>query len=181
MTATPFLITKPAATRRRACLSVLLAGALVLAGCATPRKPVPPDSNYWRGRVALKVEGTPPQALNASFELSGTAEAGELSLFTPLGTTVAVLNWKPGEVLLQSNGRDQHFDSLDQLAREATGTAFPVAQLFMWLKRGKVDPANAISVGGGWEADLSQLEQGRLSARRLAGGPPADLKLVIEK
>lgn len=171
--------------RRSACFTLLLtaalACALMLGGCATPRKPVPPDGNYWHGRLALKVEGEPPQSLNASFELSGTAEAGELILLTPLGTTVAVLNWKPGEVLLQSNGRDQHFDSLDQLAREATGTAFPVAQLFMWLKQSKVDPARAISTGGGWEADLSQLELGRLSARRLSGGPPADLKLVLDK
>ncbi len=170
---------------RRAGLAWLLAAglavALALGGCATPRKPVPPDGNYWHGRLALKVEDTPPQSVNANFELSGTAEAGELILSTPLGTTVAVLNWKPGEVLLQSNGRDQHFDSLDHLAREATGTAFPVAQLFMWLKRGKVDPANATSVGGGWEADLSQLGEGRLSARRVAGGPPADLRLVLEK
>ena len=180
MLPTPATLTA-APTRRRACFALLLTAALTLAGCATPRKLIPPDGNYWHGRLALKVDGTPPQSLNASFELSGTAEAGELSLFTPLGTTVAVLNWKPGEVLLQSNGRDQHFDSLDQLAREATGTACPVAQLFLWLKHGKVDPANAISSGGGWEADLSQLGEGRLSAKRIAGGPPADLRLVLEK
>ena len=177
--------------QRRTALSLLLAAALAitstLSGCATPYKAVPPDGNYWHGRLSLKVEGEPPQNLSASFELSGTAEAGELSLFTPLGTTVAVLNWKPGEVLLQSNGRDQHFDTLDQLAREATGTAFPVAQLFDWLKRGnkaadgKTAGSAASASAGGWQADLSQLAEGRLSAKRVSGGPPADLRLVLEK
>jgi outer membrane lipoprotein LolB len=176
--------------------TAVLAAAL-LAGCATPRKPIPPDGNYWHGRLLLKVEGNPPETTSASFELSGTAEAGELILLTPLGTTVAVLNWKPGEVLLQqSSGNERHFDTLDQLAQEATGTAFPVAQLFAWLKRGNqmqaaaIQPAAAASAPvvantqsaiGGWQADLSQLADGKLYAKRLSGGPPAELRLLLEK
>jgi outer membrane lipoprotein LolB len=167
--------------KRRTLLPLLLAATLAAGGCATPRKPVPPDGNYWHGRLALKVESDPPESMSASFELSGTAEAGELILSTPIGTTVAVLNWKPGEVLLQANGRERHFETLDELAREATGTAFPVAQLFAWLKHGKVQATSTLSAGGGWLADLSELEQGKLSARRISGGPPADLRLVLEK
>lgn len=154
----------------------LLALAL-LGGCAGPTlRPVGPDANYWHGRLALKVDAEPPQALSANFELSGTAEAGELTLLTPLGTTVAVLNWKSGEVVLHADGRDRHFESLDELALQATGTAFPVAQLFAWLKGDKTAPAG----GAGWQADLSQLGNGRLNAQRVSGGPPADLRLVLD-
>ena len=66
-------------------------------------------------------------------------------------------------------------------------SAFPVAQLFDWLKRGnkaadgKTAGSAATASAGGWQADLSQLAEGRLSAKRLSGGPPADLRLVLEK
>lgn len=163
-------------TRRRFLLACTL--ATVLAGCAQPLvRPVAVDNQpqtFWRGRLALRVENTPePTSFFASFELSGQPGAGELMLSTPLGTTLAQLRWSPQQALLRDNGQTRAFDSLDALATEATGTAIPIAALFEWLQ-GR--PAAA----DGWLADLSQLEAGRLVARRSQPAPAAELRLIIE-
>ncbi len=161
---------------RRLCASGLLVAPLLLLGCATPPPIVPATGSadgYWRGRLALRIETAEPSAFFASFELSGHAESGELLLSTPLGGTLAQLRWTPQQALLRSNGETRSFDSLDALAEEATGTAIPITALFAWLQ-GR--PAMA----DGWQADLSQLAEGRLLARRSAPAPAAELRLILE-
>jgi outer membrane lipoprotein LolB len=160
-------------------LVAALLGALgaVLAGCATPPPASPAGvqpAAYWRGRLALRVETPEPTSYFANFELSGQAEAGELLLSTPLGTTLAQLRWSPRIALLRSDGQTRAFDSLDALAAEATGTAIPIAALFQWLQG---QPAQA----DGWRADLSQLDEGRLAARREQPAPAAELRLILER
>lgn len=154
----------------------MLAGAVaLLAACATPPKPVAaPGEQAWSGRMALTVEGQASQSFSAGFELKGTPEAGELTLTNPLGGTVAVLAWSPGNATLRSNGSTRQFDSLEALAQEATGAPLPVASLFDWLA-GKPTPVP------GWEPDVTQVADGRLRARRVDPPPPADLRLVFER
>ncbi len=157
----------------------LLGGLLLLlAGCASP-PPAPPAGGgpapaYWRGRLALRLDTAEPTSYFASFELSGQAQAGELLLSTPLGTTLARLRWDPQLALLTSDGRTRAFDSLDALATEATGTAIPIAALFQWLQG---QPAAA----DGWQVDLSLLGEGRLLARRAQPAPAAELRLILEQ
>ena len=153
-----------------------LAGALLLlAACATPPKPVVPEGmQAWSGRLALSVEGQASQSFSAGFELRGAPEAGELTLLNPLGGTVAVLAWSPGTATLRSNGKSREFPSLEALAQEATGAPLPVASLFDWLA-GKPTPV------AGWEADVTQVAEGRLHARRSDPPPPADLRVVFER
>lgn len=166
-------------TRLRILPAVLLcAASVLLAGCAQPIVRTPAADGqaqaYWRGRLALRVDNSPePTSFFASFELSGQPRAGELMLSTPLGTALAQLRWSPQLALLRSNGQTRAFDSLDALATEATGTAIPIAALFEWL-RGR--PATA----EGWQADLTQLDTGRLVARRSQPAPAAELRLIIE-
>lgn len=149
--------------------------ALALAGCALPPKtPTAPGVQSWTGRLALSVEGQQSQSFSAGFELKGAPEQGELSLFNPLGGTVAVLAWAPGSATLRSNGSTRQFPSLEALAQEATGAPLPVASLFDWLA-GKPTPVP------GWEADVSQVAEGRLRARRTDPPPPADLRVVFER
>jgi outer membrane lipoprotein LolB len=152
-----------------------LAGAvLLLAACATPPKPIAPAGvQAWSGRMALTVEGQAAQSFSAGFELKGAPEAGELTLLNPLGGTVAVLAWSPGTATLRSNGKTREFASLEELAQEATGAPLPVASLFDWLA-GKPTPVP------GWEADVTQVDEGRLRARRTDPPPPADLRVVFE-
>lgn len=159
---------------RRAGLALALAASL-LAGCAHPVRP--PDqrpAQYWSGRLALQVEQAQSQSFAASFELEGNPESGELRLFSPLGGTLAKLAWSAGIATLTSGGKVQQFESLDALAAQATGTPIPVAALFDWL-RGVNTPVS------GWEADLRQLDEGRLRAHRASPPPEADLRVALDK
>lgn len=151
---------------------LLLAALLALAGCAQ-LPPRAPDTAFWQGRLALRIEGAPPQFFSASFDLSGSATAGELLLTGPLGQSVAQLRWAPGRAVWQGHGETREFDTLDALSTQLSGTPLPLAALFDWL-------AGRPAAADGWQADLSQLEDGRLTARRLQPEPAAELKLLID-
>ncbi|MBA3773260.1 MAG: outer membrane lipoprotein LolB [Ramlibacter sp.] len=156
----------------------LAAIALVaLAGCASPPRTAElhdPAGSPWNGRLALQVQDQASQSFSASFELKGSARAGELTLFGPLGGTLAALIWQPGGASLNADGQVRQFESVDAIVAHVTGAAIPIGALFDWL-RGIDTPVE------GWRADLSQLGQGRLGAKRLAPAPEADLRVVFER
>lgn len=159
----------------RARCAVLL--AIVLAGCATPPKPSGPVdalTGPWSGRLALKVQDKPGESFSAGFELKGNARAGDLTLYSPLGSALAQLAWEPGSATLYTGKETRQFHSMDALVTHVTGEAIPVAALFDWL-RGRDTPVP------GWRADLTQLAQGRLTAKRLEPPPEADLRVVLER
>lgn len=148
-----------------------------LAGCAIPPSTKlggQSDASLWRGRLAVQVESDQFRSFAAGFELTGSAAAGELTLFTPLGNTAAVLAWSAGAAVMRSNGETRHFQSLDALIKQAVGTEIPVAALFAWLAGDNLAVA-------GWSADLSHHADGRITARRTEPAPPAELRLVLEK
>ncbi len=124
--------------------------------------------------MLLRVSSDPPQTVNAGFELKGSPKAGLLVLTGPLGNIAATLQWNAeGATLHRAGEAGQTFASLDALAQQATGTAFPIAALFDWL-------AGRDTQAAGWLADLSQLDQGRLSASRSDPEPSAQLQIVLE-
>lgn len=160
----------------RAAASAFFVALFFIAGCAQlpPEKaPGSPETAAWHGRLALRIDSPEQPSFYASFELTGHARAGELLLSSPLGNVVASLSWTPQAAFLRNNGETRQFESLDALATEATGTAIPIAALFEWL-----DGRDAVAAG--WQADLSQLAQGRLLARRTHPGPVAELRLILE-
>jgi outer membrane lipoprotein LolB len=122
----------------------------------------------------LRVNAEPPQSFSAGFELAGTPGEGELTLYTPIGTILAVLHWNPQSAELRAQGEVQKFDSLDALAFHATGTALPVRTLFDWLSGREADAP-------GWKADLSQFGMGRVIARRALPLPSAELTLLLDQ
>ncbi len=161
----------------------------VLAGCsATPTRSLQAVdtavsvgvSASYRGRLALKIDSDeasdfgPPkgQSFSAGFELAGNAQTGSLTLTNPLGSVVANLLWSQGTAELQVNGARQSFQSLDALVKHVTGTVVPVDSLFNWL-------AGRSAVAAEWEADLSQISIGRLTARRNLPSK-VELKMVVE-
>lgn len=150
----------------------LLLSMAVLAACASPRAHVPGQAS-WSGRLAVQVESSPPQSFSAGFDLSGSPEAGELMLSTPLGTALATVRWSPGHAELQQGQQVIRRTSLDELSADIGGTSLPVTALFAWL-RGQPETAN------GWEADLSQQPEGRVLARRLTPAPAAELRIIFE-
>ena len=165
------------AVYRRAALTLFTGAWLFLAGCAQPPKAPQKDeisASIWRGRMALQVEDQPSQSFSAGFELRGRAEAAELTLYNPLGGTVAALRWSPGSATLRSGDQVRQFESIEALVAAATGTVLPVGSLFDWL-------AGMNTPVAGWDADLSQLPQGRLQARRHSPAPVADLRVALEK
>ena len=73
-----------------------LGSALLLAACAQPplRTSAPEgERTRWSGRLSLRVDSDPVQSMTAGFDLRGTANIGELALYTPLGSTLARLVW----------------------------------------------------------------------------------------
>jgi outer membrane lipoprotein LolB len=164
---------------RRAWLARGLSAIVIpfVSACSTPalddgRRQAEPQR--WTGRLALNIGSEPPQSFFATFELKGSAVIGELTLTSPLGSVLAVIRWAPGEATLRTGTQTQGFDSMDSLTRNVTGTPVPVRALFEWL--GGVNTA-----GGEWQADLSRLDQGRLSATRSEPAPAAELKLILDR
>lgn len=164
---------------------VLLAGLIApffIAGCALPARTLheyESTSPIWRGRLAIQVDAdmahdTQASSFSAGFELEGNAQAGGLILSTPLGGTAAQLKWSDSGATLHSSGKIQQFASLTTLIEHVTGTELPVAALFAWL-------AGENKTANGWQADLSQLAQGRLWAQRINPAPAAQLRLILEE
>ena len=158
----------PQALPRRA---LLLAAAALASGCASRR---PADGHFWSGRMSLQVRSDPPQSFSASFELSGSADQGQLLLNSPLGTAVASARWNPAEAVLKSGQDARLFRSMDELLAQATGTALPLPALFDWL-------AGINTPVEGWLADLSGMAEGRLLARRQAPAPVIELRIALDR
>lgn len=157
------------------CAAIIFA-SLFIAGCAVPTRATTSNQSevsLWRGRLAVRVESDQPQSLAAGFELTGNALAGELTLYTPLGNTAAALSWSSQTAFMRANGDVRYFESLDVLIKQALGTEIPVVALFAWLAGDNMAVA-------GWSADLSQHANGRITARRTAPAPQAELRLVLE-
>ena len=166
---------------QRLALVPLLALAVLLAGCALAPTPtntpaLRAEQSAWNGRLALQIEeqtGQAAQSFSAAFELQGTAAQGDLTLISPLGNVLARLDWAPGHARLESGGNTQESTSLDVLLVQMTGTALPVRALFDWLR-------GVRTTASGWQANLSDIDQGRLEATRHTPTPRTILRIVFE-
>jgi outer membrane lipoprotein LolB len=154
--------------------------SVFLAGCATPSHNPRPfnaeetNTPEWRGRISVQVLGDAPSSMSASFLLRGNAKNGELDLYSPLGTTLGALQWTPQQVQLSDGGPHQYFNSLAELTEKATGAALPVDAIFEWLQGQPVRVT-------GWQADLSAMSQGALSARRTDPAPEVTLRIKLDQ
>ena len=132
------------------------------------------DASPWRGRLAIRVESEPVQVFSAAFELSGSAPAGALTLFTPLGTTAAALSWTPEGSTLRSHAEVRQFATLAALMRQTLGAELPITSLFAWL-------AGDTATSAGWQVDLSQRPNGRITVRRQSPLPVAELRVILDQ
>ena len=128
----------------------------------------------WQGRLSVRVDAAPVQTLSAAFDLRGHPDQGELTLTSPLGTMVAQARWAPDSVEWRTTSETRSFPSLDAMAVQLTGTALPMAALFDWLHG---IPTRA----DGWEPDLKEFDQGRISAHREQPAPQATVRLVLDR
>ena len=170
------------ALSRRLLLAVGLSAATLLAACSTPpRNVTEAASQFWSGRMALQLQDDTvlnrngPQSFSASFELRGSPQAGSLQLFTPLGSSVALISWQPGSAMLQQGqGQQRTSASLDELVQDTLGTSIPIPALFAWLQ-GHNQAAD------GWSVDLGRYSEGRLAATRHSPPPAASLRLILDR
>jgi outer membrane lipoprotein LolB len=165
------------------CVALLMCA--MLAGCATPSRTskalsassaesLPAQLSEWQGRISVQVLGDAPSSMSASFSLRGNASNGELDLYSPLGTTLGALQWTPQLVQLSDGGKHQYFNSLAELTEKTTGAALPVDAIFAWLQGRDLQAT-------GWQADLSNVSQGSLSARRTDPAPEVTLRIKLDQ
>ena len=147
-------------------------GAALLGAGAQPPRPASGAADHWSGRLALQIEDASAQSFSAGFELQGSPDAGALTLFNPLGNIIAELQWTPGRAILNNGGEQRQSASLQTLVQALTGSELPIAALFGWLKGEPVQAA-------GWQADLSALDKGRLTATRHQPAPQAVLRVIL--
>ncbi|MCB1978309.1 MAG: outer membrane lipoprotein LolB [Burkholderiaceae bacterium] len=148
----------------------------LLAGCAQPPGAPAPRAQAvrWDGRLALSVQGDVRQSFSAVFSLQGSSAQGSLTLSTPLGTVLAELQWAPGHAQMRSPQGDRTAASLDVLLQDVLGGRIPVPALFAWLQG---HPTSA----AGWQADLSQIDAGTLTAVRSDPPPRATLRVILDR
>ena len=150
---------------------------VLLTACVTPTpiRPVAqaPFDKQWQGRLSVTVQSDPPRNMSAGFSLDGDARQGELNLFSPLGTTLATLQWNPATTQWLQGSQQRRYDSMAHLTEETTGAALPMDAMFDWLQ-GKA------TASPGWQADLSALNQGTLIARRLSPEPLVVLRIKLD-
>ena len=158
-------------TRRH--VGAALSLAVLLSACASRLPPALPGEEAWSGRLALNVDSQPPQSFSAGFDLRGAPSAGELQLLSPLGNTLALVVWDSTSAELRQGGQVTRRGNLDELTAELSGTAVPVSALFAWLRGEQGDAP-------GWQADLTRHAEGRITARRSAPLPMAELRVVFQ-
>ena len=145
---------------------------VALGACSTLKPgPTPSAAGQWQGRMALTVDSQPPERMAAAFQLEGNAQTGTLALFSPLGSTLGQAAWTPAGATLTQGQSVQQFQSLDELLGHFAA-AIPVRALFDWLQG---QPSDA----PGWQVDLSQHANGRISAKREYPQPAVDLRLIL--
>jgi len=159
---------------RRAFSASAAALALLLGACATPLITPTDPSAYWSGRMAIQVLKDPPESLSAGFELQGTAVAGEMVLLSPIGTTLARLEWTPKAARLEQGSQRLESATLQSLGSRLTGTELPITALFEWLAGKQADAP-------GWQVDLSAHAQGRITAQRPVPTPSTVLRIVLDR
>jgi len=159
------------------CAALTISTALM--GCATPNGPAKTAKSEqavsleWQGRLSVTVQSEPTSSMSASFLLRGNAQNGELDLYSPIGTTLGALQWSPQSVQLTQGNAPERFASLAELTEKTTGAALPIEAIFSWLQ-GQPMPAQ------GWQADLSQLQHGTLTARRVTPLPEVNLRIKLD-
>ncbi len=157
--------------------SIIVIG-LFLSGCASSNRPSKKNSELidvpeWQGRLSVNVQSDPPSSMTAAFSLRGDAQRGELDLYSPIGTTLGALEWSPNIAQLNQGGAYQRFDSFDELTQKTTGAELPLSAIFGWLNGKDIDAI-------GWQADLSNLSNGSLSARRTSPLPEVSLRIKLD-
>lgn len=88
------------------------------------------------GRLSVRYQsGSQDQALHGSFSWEQRADHTTITLLSPLGQTVAIINVTPGSASLAQSGQAVRVASdVDTLTAQALGWPLPVGSLREWLQ-----------------------------------------------
>lgn len=155
------------------CTSVLL-----LSGCGLfsnkSKSTELAQQGQWEGRLQLRILQDKPEQFSFTFDLQGTAENGELTIYSPLGSTVAVASWTPNSAVLTEGNKQKHFASMEDLTQQLTGAALPLPTLMAWLNR------DGPSLDG-WQIKAENLPRSRrIFAQRSSPLPKLHLTLLLD-
>jgi outer membrane lipoprotein LolB len=198
---------------RLAC-AVALGG--LLAGCAALVPPTAPpspavaraprpyfDAIDMAGRLSVQYNrGGTEEYLHGSFTWSQTPQRTVLTLLSPLGQTLAVIDVQPGSAILtQANQPPRMAPDADALVQAALGWPLPVSGLRDWLQGFVTDtqgqsrmvpaePGSTASTANGWHIVYASWQQddasGRAHPRRIdlarqtVEAGPVKLRIVID-
>lgn len=140
MSATPLAYFEPREGRPETHIGsrrLFIAGvASVMLGCAaTPPNTDGAAQQVFRGRMGIKVQGQPDNSWSAGFQLTGSADAGQMRLVSPIGTTLALARWAPQEASIERGQTIQRYSDASAMVRELLGADFQMTQLWAWLER----------------------------------------------
>lgn len=149
----------------------------IASGCShfPPKNKTVPLTNtaHWEGRLQVRVLNANPELFSANFELQGSPQSGELTIYSPIGTTLAVANWSEHEAILTQGLSEKHFANMEDLTRQLTGANLPLTPLMSWLE---VDGPSI----KGWDIRSENLPAGRrIYAQRIHPLPSLQLTLLI--
>ena len=97
-----------------------------------------------------------------------------MTVYSPIGTTLAVASWDSNGAVLSEGSNKQSFASMDALTKHVTGASLPLQSLMSWLNS---DGATL----DGWEVRSEDQPGGRrLFAKRLTPLPQLQLTLVLD-
>lgn len=124
-----------------AALGALLAGCASLNGRPAQEQGVPIVRHYHdtialSGRLSiLYSRNNQPQSLHGSFTWDQQNQHIVLSLLSPLGQTLAVIDSKPGRAILTQSGKlPLTANNVDMLVSQSLGWPLPVSGLRDWLQ-----------------------------------------------
>ena len=156
----------------------LLSLALLLPGCSlfSSKARLSPlaKQGHWEGRLQLRILQEKPEQFSFNFDLQGSAEAGELTIYSPVGSTVAVASWTPSGAVLTEGNKQTQFESMEVLTMRLTGAALPLPTLMAWLN------SNGPALEG-WQITSEKLPRSRrIFAQRFQPSPPLQLTLLLD-
>ena len=171
---------------RRAAAGIGLAGALLVAGCATR---APADAAWTSGRLSVQVAATeerPASRLDADFDLRGDGRQGELRLNSPLGSRLATTRWSADEAVLDTGRGEVRYTDLESLSRQALGEVLPLRALPDWLAGRPWPGAPSVARPAGfeqlgWQVSLAAFADGRIDAARSDPPPRVSVRVRLER
>jgi outer membrane lipoprotein LolB len=180
-----------------------VAALAALAACATPSQPdampgISSDAFSRVGRFAITVVHTDgsPEAVQGGFAWRDDGRYYQLDLTSPLGSTEARVEGRPGSALLtRSDGSTLRASNPDALVEDALGSPVPVSGMRAWL-RGRLSASQPTGLTrdaqgrpesfgqDGWQAQLSRYDaQGPqlLVLRREEPQRSISVRLVVDQ